>query len=114
MAIQAHQAFNPASSEAESETDDVFSEQIATFILKSLREHIYARLAASSAAEKARITSATSETLARIGMPEFVSEVSAIVEMLEKIKVVDLRAHEKWYDEVAREVNVPSNNTGIR
>lgn len=104
-AVQSHRAFHPAQSQAETETGDVFSEQIATFILKSLREHVYARLAASSAADKARVTSSASETLARIGMPEFVGEINAVVDMLEKIRAVDLRAHEKWYDEIAREVN---------
>jgi hypothetical protein len=36
-------------------------------------------------------------------MPEFVAEVGSVVEVLERVKNVDLRAHEKWYDEVARE-----------
>lgn len=101
-AIQALQPFDPASGQAENETDDVFNEQIATFILKSLREHIYARLAASSTADRVRVTSAAGETLARIGMPEFVAEVGSIVDVLERVKNVDLRAHEKWYDDVAR------------
>ena len=85
-------------------SDDLFTEQIATYVLKSLREHIYARLSASSTAEKVRATTSAAQVLARAGMGEFVTEVGQMVEMLEKIRTVDLRAHEKWYDLVARQV----------
>ncbi|KAJ9655292.1 hypothetical protein H2198_005821 [Neophaeococcomyces mojaviensis] len=105
IAIQERRDFDPASGSAEVETGDVFREQIATFILKSLREHIYTRLAASSTAEKVRTTSGASETLARVGMPEFVSDVGIIIDALERVKTVDLKAHEKWYDQVASEAN---------
>lgn len=104
-AIQERRVYRPAQGQAEANNSDVFNEQIATFILKSLREHLYVRLAASSTAEKARTTSAASEVLARIGMPEFVAEVGQIVDVLERVKNVDLRAHGKWYDLVANEIN---------
>jgi T-complex protein 11 len=85
------------------EEADVFTEQVATFVLKSLREHVFARLSAASTAEKVRVTTSAAEVLARAGMPEFVAEVGSLVDVLERVKNVDLRAHEKWYDEVARE-----------
>lgn len=110
-AIQSHTLYDPTASDSTSsaneDTDihsDTFTEQIATFILKSLREHIYTRLAASSTAEKVRVTSGAGEVLARIGMPEFVGEVSGFVDCLERVRVVDLRGHEGWYDEVARDM----------
>lgn len=107
-AIQSHRAYDPSLLDDQIEdTDlhgDTFAEQVATFVLKSLREHIYARLAASSTAEKVRVTGSAGEVLARIGMPEFVAEVAEVVEVLEKVKVVDLRGHEAWYDQVAREI----------
>ena len=102
IAIQSRLPFNPAGViDVEGDNGDVFSEQIATFVLKSLREHIFARLAAMSTAEKVRTTTSAAEVLARAGMPEFVGEVNSLVEQLEKIRVVDLRAHFTWYDGVA-------------
>ena len=97
-ALQQKIRWNPDGSQAEQDESDVFTEQVAMFILKSLREHIFNRLAASSTAEKVRITSSASEVLARIGMPEFVAEVGSAVDVLERVRSVDLKAHEKWYD----------------
>ncbi|KAK5944625.1 hypothetical protein PMZ80_003908 [Knufia obscura] len=104
-AIQERREYDPARGQAEADKSDVFGEQIATFILKSLKEHFFYRIAASSTAEKVRVTSGASETLARIGMPEFVSEAGGIVDVLERVKNVDLKAHEKWYDQIATESN---------
>jgi len=96
-------ADGPSAPSARREEADVFTEQVATFVLKSLREHVFARLSAASTAEKVRVTTSAAEVLARAGMPEFVAEVGSLVDVLERVKNVDLRAHEKWYDEVARE-----------
>jgi hypothetical protein len=102
IAIQSRLPFDPSAViDVEGDNGDVFSEQIATFVLKSLREHIFARLAAMSTAEKVRTTTSAAEVLARAGMPEFVGEVNSLVEQLEKIRAVDLRAHFTWYDGVA-------------
>ena len=87
----------------EASTDDFFSEQIACFLLKSLREHIFARLSATGTAERVRATTSAAEVLARAGMPEFVEEVNGLVETLDKMRSVDLKAHEKWYDQIAAE-----------
>ncbi|KPI43328.1 T-complex protein 11-like protein 1 [Cyphellophora attinorum] len=97
--IQEQRSWKPA--ELTLDASDFFSEQIATFILKSLREHVFARLSAVSAADKARVTSGAAETLARAGMPEWVAEVGGLVNMLERVRSVDLQAHERWYDLVA-------------
>lgn len=104
-AIQERQEYDPARGQPAADKTDVFSEQVAMFILKSLKEHFFYRLAASSTAEKIRVTSGASETLARIGMPEFVAEVGSIVDVLDRVKTVDLKAHEKWYDQIAIESN---------
>jgi hypothetical protein len=104
VAIQAHHPFDPSNIIDTADTEnggDVFSEQIATFVLKSLREHIFARLAAVSTAEKVRVTTSAAEVLARAGMPEFVGEVGGLVESLERIRAVDLRAHFMHYDGIA-------------
>ena len=83
------------------EDADVFTEQVATFVLKSLREHVFNRLSAASTAEKVRATTSAAEVLARAGMPEFVVEVGNLTDVLERVRNVDLRAHEKWYGEIA-------------
>jgi hypothetical protein len=102
VAIQSRRQFEPSDiPELEGDSSDVFSEQIATFVLKSLREHIFTRLAAVSTAEKVRSTTNAAEVLARAGMPEFVGEVNSLVEQLERIRAVDLRAHFTWYDSIA-------------
>jgi hypothetical protein len=99
LCIQEQRAWDPAS--LSSDRNDVFGEQIATFLLKSLREHVFARLAATSAADKARLAGGATETLARAGMPEWVAEVGDIVRVMERVRTVDLSAHELWYDQIA-------------
>ncbi|EXJ82371.1 hypothetical protein A1O3_06184 [Capronia epimyces CBS 606.96] len=85
--------------------DDVFSEQIASFMLKSLREHVFGRLSASGTAERVRTTTGAAEVLARVGMPEFLEEVNRLVDELERIRAVDLKAHGRWYDQIAAETS---------
>ncbi|KIW62708.1 hypothetical protein PV04_10852 [Phialophora macrospora] len=82
----------------ETSRGDVFSEQISSFLLKSLREHVFARLAANGTAERVRTSTSAAEVLARAGMPEFLGEVNRLVDSLDKIRSVDLKSHEKWYD----------------
>jgi len=98
-ATQTHAIYKPM----ETTTSDAFGEQIASFLLKSLREHVFARLSASGNAERARTTTSAAEVLARAGMPEFVAEVNRLVDALDKIRTVDLKAHERWYDQIAAE-----------
>ena len=101
--IQQQRVYDPAASTSMS-SDDVFQEQIATYVLKSLREHVFNRLAAASTAEKVRATTSAAEVLSRAGMPEFVNEVGSLVDVLERVRSVDLKAHGSWYDQVASEV----------
>jgi hypothetical protein len=80
--------------------DPSFTEQISTFILKSLRDHIFTRLSASSTAEKVRATTHAAEQLSKMGMGEFVRQVQGVVDVLERVRKVDLRAHGEWYERV--------------
>ncbi|KIV97499.1 hypothetical protein PV10_01249 [Exophiala mesophila] len=89
------------SNSAGTDGEEGFSEQIASFLLKSLREHVFARLSASGTAERVRTTTGAAEALARLGMPEFLDEVNRLVNSLDKIRTVDLKAHSKWYDQIA-------------
>lgn len=94
--------YDPASTHLD--TADVLTEQVTMYHLKSLREHVFARLAAVSTAEKLRVTTSAAEVLARAGMPEFVSHITAISDLLEKVRAVDLRAHGSWLDRIASEI----------
>lgn len=96
--------FDPTLCQDSTGANAIFREQIACFILKSLREHFYTRVAATSTNEKVRVTSGTSATLARIGMPEFATAVGSIADEIQNMKNVDLHAHGTWYDMIAKEL----------
>ncbi len=104
-AIHSQSVYDPSETESSTEgaPGDIFTEQIASFMLKSLREHVFARLSAGGAAERVRTTAGAAELLARVGMPECLEEVNRIVDALDKVRAVDLKAHGKWYDQVAAE-----------
>ena len=95
---------HPPLAQSPAEGEPTFTEQISTFILKSLREHIFIRLSASSTAEKVRTTTQAAEQLSKMGMGEFVVAVQGLVGVLDRIRKVDLKAHAIWYEEVGREV----------
>jgi hypothetical protein len=104
-AVHSQSDYHPSEDEP-TMAGDVFTEQIASFLLKSLREHVFARLSATGTAERVRATTSAAEVLARAGMPEFLEEVNHLVDALDRIRSVDLKAHGKWYDQVAAEVQV--------
>ena len=97
-------SLSPPTSTSSDMTSDVLTEQVTTYHLKTLREHVFARLSAQSTAEKARATASAADVLARAGMSEFVSEVGEIVDVLERVRRVDWAGHGRWLDQVAGEV----------
>ncbi|EXJ81604.1 hypothetical protein A1O1_07669 [Capronia coronata CBS 617.96] len=106
MQMHSQSAYDPCSmDDGKMDTTDVFTEQIASFMLKSLREHVFARLSASGTAERVRTATGAAEALARVGMPEFVEEVNRLVDEMERIRAVDLKSHGKWYDQIAAETS---------
>ena len=70
-----------------------------------LRAHILNRLAANTEKEKLKSASTASESLATLGLPEFVQRVGGIVEEMGKVGALDREAHGLWYETVAREVD---------
>jgi hypothetical protein len=80
-------------------------EPVLRLLLARLRGHILARLAASSASEKARATSTAGEKLAGLGMVEFVERVRDIVDELARVGAVDREAHGQWWEVVAAKVD---------
>ncbi|KAL8938168.1 MAG: hypothetical protein Q9216_004045 [Gyalolechia sp. 2 TL-2023] len=73
---------------------------VVKVILQKIRAHVYTRLSASSAEERVRAASNASQTLSSGGLPEFVVQVGALVDELQRVADVDREAHGKWYDGV--------------
>lgn len=94
---------SPSSSSSFTPPEPSFTEQLSMFILKSLRDHIFTHLSASSMADKVRVATQAAEHLSKMGMGEFGAAVKGVLGVLEGVRKVDLRAHGGWYEEVGRE-----------
>jgi T-complex protein 11 len=92
-----------SASSAESSLSFGFSDPVARLILSRLRSHVFARLSASSASERVRMTTTASQSLAAAGMPEFVNEVGKLVEEVGKVREVDWICHGMVYERIWRE-----------
>ncbi|KAF2002640.1 Tcp11-domain-containing protein [Amniculicola lignicola CBS 123094] len=80
------------------------SDPVLKVLFQRLKTHICNRVSASSSGERVKAASTATESLATTGLPEFVNQVGDIVELLGKISEVDRRAHGKWYEEIAEEM----------
>lgn len=70
-------------------------------LFNKLKSHVMSRLWASSSEDRVRASSGASETLASIGLIEFVRHVGLMVDELVRVREVDRAAHGKWYDEIS-------------
>ena len=68
---------------------------------RKLKVHVFTRLSASSAEERARAMTTASEVLSSVGLPEFVEQIGTLVGELARVGEVDRAAHGKWYDEIS-------------
>lgn len=80
------------------------SDPVMKVLFQRLKTHIFNRVSASSSGERVRAASTATEGLATTGLPEFVSQVGDICDQLSKVSDVDRRAHGKWYEEIAEEL----------
>ena len=80
------------------------SHPVMKVLLKKIHTHVLARLSASSAEERLRISTNVNEVLGSSGMPEFVARIGDIVEELGRVAAVDRENHGEWYDQVAAKV----------
>lgn len=80
------------------------TEPVMRLLHTRLRGHILQRLSAITASEKVKATSTASESLATLGLPEFVSQVGDLVTELIKVGSIDREAHGPWYEIVAKSV----------
>lgn len=89
---------SPSSAPAVTELRD----PVMRLLMTRLRGHILGRLAAATEKEKVKSASTASESLATLGLPEFVHKVGAIVEEIGKVGLCDRESHGMWYEVVAR------------
>ncbi|TVY19098.1 T-complex protein 11-like protein 2 [Lachnellula arida] len=75
---------------------------VMRLLMTRLKGHIHARLTARTEREKVKSASTASESLATLGLPEFVQKVGAIVEEMGKVGALDREAHGLWYELVAK------------
>jgi len=80
------------------------TDPIMKVLFQRLKTHILNRVSASSSGERVRAASTATESLAATGLPEFVSQVSDICDQLSRVSDVDRKAHGKWYEEIAEEL----------
>ncbi|KAL8770314.1 MAG: hypothetical protein Q9209_003950 [Squamulea sp. 1 TL-2023] len=81
------------------------SHPVVKVLLQKIKTHVYARLSASSAEERVKAASSASQVLSSGGLAEFIVQIGAMVDELQKVADVDREAHGKWYDDVVKAVN---------
>ena len=77
---------------------------VMRLLFARLRGHLLGRLAANTEREKVKSASTASESLATLGLPEFVQKVGAIVEEVSRVGRLDREAHGLWYEVVASKI----------
>ena len=92
---------SPSSSEA---SNSELRDPVMRLLLTRLKGHILGRLNAHTEKEKVKATSTASESLATLGLPEFVQRVGGIVEEMGKVARLDRDTHGGWYELVAGNV----------
>ncbi|KAI9877713.1 MAG: hypothetical protein M1830_003025 [Pleopsidium flavum] len=85
-------------------TTQQLTDPVMKLLHQRLKTHILTRCSASSASERVRATTTASSSLAASGLPEFSSQLGALVNELLKVGEVDRAAHGRWYDEVSEAV----------
>ncbi|KAK4549639.1 hypothetical protein LTR36_004940 [Oleoguttula mirabilis] len=78
-----------------------FSDPVLKVMFQRLRTHVLMRLSASTSSERVRAAASASDALTSCGLGEMVTQVSGIVDTLEKVRAVDWQAHGRWYEQIA-------------
>jgi hypothetical protein len=74
---------------------------VMRLLLTRLRGHFLSRLTANTEKEKVRSASTATESLATLGLPEFVQKVGGMVEEINRVGTLDRESHGMWYESVA-------------
>ncbi|KAG0645749.1 T-complex 11 1 [Hyphodiscus hymeniophilus] len=93
-----------ASMSAATSEEPELRDPVMRLLLTRLRGHLLARLTATTEKEKVKSASTASESLATLGLPEFVQKVGGIVDEVGKVGLLDRDAHGPWYEMVAGKV----------
>lgn len=81
---------------------------VMRLLLTRLKGHFMGRLSAASEREKSKSASSASESLATLGLPEFVQRVGALVEELGRVGALDRESHGLWYEVISGKVDAES------
>ncbi len=79
---------------------------VMRLLMTRLRGHILGRLGANTEKEKVKSASTATESLATLGLPEFVHKVGVIVGEIGKVGALDRESHGRWYEVVAENAEV--------
>lgn len=74
---------------------------VLRLLMTRVRGHILGRIGANTEKEKVKSASTATESLATLGLPEFVQKVGAVVEEIGRVGAVDRESHGRWYEIVA-------------
>lgn len=74
---------------------------VMRLLLTRLRGHLMLRLAATTEKEKVRSASTASESLATLGLPEFVQRIGGMLDEIGKVGTLDRASHGAWYEVIA-------------
>jgi len=88
-----------------------FTDPVAKVLFARLHSHVLLRVSARTSSERVRLASSASESLSSAGLPEFVSQVGEMVEMLRRIAEVDWASHGNPYDVIAESVAAGGDTT---
>jgi len=91
---------------AEQETSpraEALNDPVMRLLMTRLRGHLLTRISASTDNERVRSASTSSDTLATLGLAEFVQKIGSIVEEIGKVGSLDRAAHGLWYEKLASE-----------
>lgn len=89
------------------------TDPVTKVLFQRLKTHIFNRVSASSSGERVKAASTATEGLATTGLAEFVPQVADICEQLSRVGEVDRKAHGKWYEEIAEQMeNEPLEGDG--
>lgn len=84
-----------------STTNFAFTDPVSRLMLSRIRAHVLKRLSADNTKDRVRMTASAAQALAAAGMPEFVSEIGQMVDVLGRIRYVDWTSHGPVYDMVS-------------
>jgi hypothetical protein len=91
------------SSSGVTESGPALTDPVMRLLFNRLKAHVLGRLTATSSSERVKAASTASESLAGVGLPEFVGLVGGMIDEIGRVARVDWEGHRIWYEEIAKE-----------